>query len=97
MKKLQASGHVMSKDPPYGWKRDPKDKTKWTKHPAEWEAVLKMRDLKRKGMGDNAIATYLDKEGYQRRGSRWYHTTVSRTLAREGLHTHKKDTNTLCV
>lgn len=83
MNKLQASGHLVSGQPPYGFMRDPNNKKKFIKHKLEWAAVRDMKKLRALGCNYSEIARQMEILGHPRRGAVWHHVTVNRILARE--------------
>lgn len=80
MRRRQADGQRMSKQPPFG--KQPGEGGVWIEHPEEQAAIRIVRDLKANGLSNNQIARSLDERGIPCRGQHWHGETVRRILLR---------------
>lgn len=84
MLRLQASGHRMSKEPPYGWAISPTSPDRLTRIPAEQAVIAWIVQLRTDGLGLRAIARKLARKGYSCRGNGFHHARIKAILRRAG-------------
>lgn len=85
MLKMQREGRSVSGHPPYGYTKDPNDKTRLIKDPDEYPVLEKIISLYEGGMSMSGIAKKLDETNVKsRRGNGWHATTIRRSLVRTG-------------
>ncbi len=80
----QSNGKLMSKEPPYGYMRDPADPQRVIASEYEQKVILRVAALHKAGNGLCAIARWLSENGYKNRSGNyyWHHQTVKRIIAR---------------
>lgn len=78
----QRNGQRMSSKPPLGFMLDPDNEGMLKENPEEQRALRRILQLDERGLSPRKIATTLTKEGYQPRGTKWFHTTVMNAIAR---------------
>lgn len=80
----QARGRIMSKQLPYGFKRDPDNAAMMIKDAVEQETLRLIMSLRNKGYGFKRIATALDDSARTpRNADKWSANTIRRIVKRE--------------
>lgn len=83
----QSNGRSMSSIAPYGKTRIGKELVLNEEEQANITYIIELH--RKHGMGQRAIARWMNASGYRARGKKWSHGLVGRILAREGVNGHK--------